>query len=204
MKGETTTIAVALRTSRSFFTRRSVCLMAMTLVVLGLAATPARAKDNHDLVFLGVAESVEKDVFVLKTLGVKRGVPKGATIFVASVAARYDGDISALKCSDSAQHEYHTDAVVSDRPPDGRHPSNYVMALCSTQAPAGLEQGANITVEWLDGRVFSPRLVAFATTGLTPWRLDRTAAQTGRSHSPSSGATALTTEGNELLIAGRT
>jgi hypothetical protein len=118
--------------------------------------------------------------------------PAGASIIILATGK---GDITppTVACSDSVVHPYANDRT---------HSTTFLTVICSThRIAAAFPAGSILTVTWTGGGVpFSGRARAFAVTGLASTPLDRTASANGISTTPSSGAAAVTTQADELLV----
>jgi len=124
-------------------------------------------------------------------------VPAGSSIIViADSSSDSNGNQrNSAICSDGA-NTYHTDVSQIGGARD-------FTTICSTHVIASqLDAGGEITITWTGGSgPWFQRLHAFAVTGLAAAPLDQTATRAGFNFTPSSGATATTVQGNELLFA---
>jgi hypothetical protein len=122
-------------------------------------------------------------------------VPAGGSIIVIALGYRVSGfGPTSAACSDSAGHTYSNDVSRSD--------GFGLTTICSTHAIASqLASGSSVTVTWTLGAPGSwLRVHVFSVTGLASTPLDKTASAAGANTSPSSGATATTTQANELIF----
>lgn len=177
---------------------RTLMLSAQMLVLLTVAA-PARAQISF-VADLGSNETTGVSTTSL-SITTTASAPAGASIIVVAV-----DDLPAIgvtptsvTCSDSAGHSYVTDVLLGG---GGGGPQTGPASICSTHRIAGaLPSLSTITVTWSGGsNPQNQRVRAFAVTGLASTPLDRTASSAGHSTSPSSGATAVTSQADELLV----
>src|SRR4029077_19438718 len=146
------------------------------LLILPVAPTAEAAINfvadlgGNEVTGLGVGDSL--------TITTTAAAPAGASIIILSTAK---GDVTPTSstCSDSAAHVYTTDATQT---------TNFFTAICATHRIAAVfPAGSTLTVTSPGGGApFSARARAFAVTGLASTPLDRTAAATGISTTPSS------------------
>jgi hypothetical protein len=103
---------------------------------------------------------------------------------------------TGASCSDDNSDTYHTDVQSAD-PELGA-----LLVVCSAPSiTSELASSSTITVTFTGGGTVDDALAhAFSVPGLASSPLDQTAAANGVSPSPSSGATATTTQPNELLF----
>ena len=131
-----------------------------------------------------------------------QSVPAGDSVFVASVSIAevvFVFPPTSAICSDSAGNSYTTDVSYND--------TLALVALCFSHAiGAQLDAGATITVNWTGGTIlpvgggWADRMHAYSVSGLASVAPDRTAMTNGLGTTPSSGATANTTQTNELIL----
>jgi hypothetical protein len=166
---------------------------AVAAVILGivLSAAPSTQAAINFVADLGANEVTTNSLSITTTAT----APAGSSIIMLT-SARGDTTPTAVTCSDGAGHAYTIDVSLSTPL------SNTLGAICAThQIAAALPAGSTLTVNWTGGGApFFGRARAFAVTGLASTPLDRTAAATGTSTSPSSGAAATTTQAEELLV----
>jgi hypothetical protein len=128
-----------------------------------------------------------------------QAVPAGASIIVIASGTNTTGEPPTnATCSDSAAHTYNVDRslLVSDA-------LTGLTTICSTHGLSSpFTAGAlTITVTYSGGSSNSRlRMHAFSVTGLAGAPLDQTAANGGLNAAPSSGATAVTAQPDELLF----
>ena len=125
-----------------------------------------------------------------------QAVPAGASIVVTALASTLFGSqASSAVCSDSAGNSYYTDV--------SENAGVDLTVVCSAPVIASqLAAGSTITVTFtgVDPDAQDYLVHAFSVSGLAASPLDQTAAAAGTGGSASSGATATTTQANELLF----
>jgi hypothetical protein len=126
-----------------------------------------------------------------------QAVPAGASILIAAHDIQFSvpGAPTGATCTDSAGDTYTTDVTQSD--------GFFSLAvICSGHVASQLASGSTVTVSWagVGGDNQQKVVHVFSVTGLSVSPGDRTASAIGSGGSPSSGATAATTQASELLF----
>jgi hypothetical protein len=125
-----------------------------------------------------------------------QAAPAASAIIVISEASTIFGpEAPGVACADSAGNTYSVAVANSSGVGD-------FTAICSAHVTTQLPLGGTITVTWFGtapiGQLFLAN--AWSVTGLAGSPLDQTASAAGTGASVSSGATATTTQANELLF----
>ena len=171
-----------------------VAIRATALLLLLASLTIAAHAQVGTPIDLGSNQADPDGPFPL-TITTTRTAPQGSSIIVIATEVNQGEPAIGLKCSDSAGHPYNNDipGLV-----------NSGTNICSTATIAApLASGSTITVTFfaIAGAAFE-RAHAFAIPGLASSPLDQTAFAASTSASPSSGATPITTQAQELLFSG--
>src|SRR5262249_22049550 len=103
---------------------------------------------------------------------------------------------ASAACSDSAGNAYTTDVSQNG----GLFSLTIICSTHELAAPLPLSSSVTVTWSGASGTPEDVRMHAFAVTGLASAPLDQPASAAGFGNSPSSGATATTTQANELLF----
>ncbi|HMH53673.1 MAG TPA: hypothetical protein VK548_25800 [Candidatus Acidoferrum sp.] len=171
--------------------RRLVTALALVILPFVLSLAPTAQAAINFVADLG-ANEVDGGAGVSLSITTTAAAPVGASIIILS-SGKGDVTPSATTCTDSAGNTYTTDVTQAN---------SFLSAICATHRIAtALPSGSILTVTWTaPGFPLAGRARAFAVTGLASAPLDRTMAAAGISTSPSSGATAVTTQAEELLV----